>query len=249
MRRFFFLEPPPDPEARRWPAPPDLLRHLRALRIGPAEEFLLLAPGAAAARPAHWSGGRELELGPEVPMSAPAFRPVLLATAWPKGARADQLVVRAAETAVERILPLRCARSVAGREPLRPARLARWRRLAWEACQQCRNPRPPVLEAEPLPLAEAVATAAGRRCFLLDPAGPPLLDLLADTNAEPVALFCGPEGGFAPAEREEAASLGLEPAGLGPTLLRIEAAGPLAAALCQHRVAAAHNQPCSRKET
>jgi len=47
-------------------------------------------------------------------------------------------------------------------------------------------------------------------------------------------LAVGPEGGLTSQEEELLQIGGFLAAGLAPTILRIEAAGPLAVALCQH---------------
>ncbi len=231
--RFFFLSGPLPSPGGRWPAPAALLRHLRALRIGPGQDFLLLPEEGGPGLLSRWAGGEELELLGIAERPTLALRELCLATAWPKGPRADELVTRATEAGVARIQPVIFERSIAGREPFRAQRLERWQRLARESGQQCRNPSPPALASTPLPLEEALAALAGDPLVVLSPGAPPLGALLAELPAGPLALLVGPEGGFSPAELALLESRGLPRAGLLPTVLRIEAAGPLAAALCQ----------------
>ncbi len=230
--RFFFLSPLPDGDGGPVAAPAELVRHLRALRLDPAEDFLLV-DGDSALR-CRWPGRDRLEpVGPE---AAPRLdlRPVRLVTAWPKGPRADELVARAAEAGVAAVQPLRTERSVAGVEDFRPNRLARWERIARETCQQCRNPRPPQLAAAPLGLEEALAATAPALRLLLRPSAPPLALALTGVPVDrELALFVGPEGGFTEQEEARILAAGAVAVGLLPTVLRIEAAGPLGAALCQ----------------
>lgn len=255
MRCFFLAEPPPA-GAAVWTPPLDLLRHLRALRLAPATSLLLILPNEEAVV-ASWDGRAALTLGARGPRPASPWRPLTLATAWPKGPRADELVIRAAECGVRRLLPVRWERSIAGRDDFRPARLARWRKLAREACQQCGNPSPPLLDEQPRDLAGALAAAAGARPVLLAPGAPPLAALVPLFGAGEPLLLVGPEGGPSSAEEALLDGLAVPRAGLLPAILRIEAAGPLAAALFQHLAQGApagaapppHSQPCSRKET
>jgi 16S rRNA (uracil1498-N3)-methyltransferase len=48
--------------------------------------------------------------------------------------------------------------------------------------------------------------------------------VLAEAH-EPVAIACGPEGGFEPSERAAFADAGWRAASLGPNVLRFETAG------------------------
>ncbi|HDR46858.1 MAG TPA: RsmE family RNA methyltransferase, partial [Geoalkalibacter subterraneus] len=51
-----------------------------------------------------------------------------------------------------------------------------------------------------------------------------------------VALFVGPEGGFAPKEVEDFRALGFLPVSLGPRILRTETAAIAGTAIIQHLV-------------
>lgn len=231
--RFFFLQQEPPELHGLWQPPAELERHLRALRCDPEEALLLLLPrgGALRAR-VDATRGLRLEGLAEVPRLP--LMPITLATAWPKGNRADELVQRAAESGVERIVPLRCARSVVGREELSAERNERWQRILRETCQQCRRPTLPALERRPVPLREVLQEAPLAHPIALLPGAWPLqheLDLRAPRE---VLLIVGPEGGFDDEEELWLADTGVATAGLVPTILRIEAAGPLAAAICQH---------------
>lgn len=231
--RFFFLQEEPPELHGAWRPPAELERHLRALRCGPGEPVLLLLPRGGAIR-ARMDGTRGLLLEGLAEVPRLPLMPITLATAWPKGPRADELMVRAAEAGIERILPLVCARSVAGRDDWSAARHERWQRILREACQQCRRPTLPSVDRKPVPLREALREAPLAHPIALLPGAWPLqheLDLRAPRE---VLLIVGPEGGFDDAEESWIAESGLATAGLLPTILRIEAAGPIAAAICQH---------------
>jgi 16S rRNA (uracil1498-N3)-methyltransferase len=231
--RFFFLQEEPAALQGEWQPPTDLDQHLRALRFHPGAELLLMLPRGGALKAIYAAPGRLLLQGltelPRLPLM-----PITLATAWPKGGRADDLMTRAAEAGVERILPLACARSVVGREEFSPQRWLRWERILRETCQQARRPILPMLERAAVPVAEVLKEAPLAHPIALMPGAWPLQHELDLRQPREVLLIVGPEGGFSPEEEEWLRSAGVGTAGLLPTILRIESAGPIAAAICQH---------------
>ncbi len=231
--RFFFLREEPAALQGDWQPPAELDAHLRALRFHAGEALLLMLPRGGALKAQYSGPGRLLLQGltelPRLPLM-----PVTLATAWPKGTRADDLMARAAEAGVERIVPLACARSVVGREDFSPQRCERWERILRETCQQSRRPTLPQLERAAVPLREVLKEAPLAHPITLMPGAWPLQHELDLRQPREVLLIVGPEGGLSPEEEEWLRGAGVGTAGLLPTILRIEAAGPLAAAICQH---------------
>lgn len=230
--RFFFVPAAPPALTGPWQPPAELQRHWKALRLQPDEDFLLLLPLGGALR-ARWNGRDRAELFGLAEPPRLALLPVTLASAWPKGARGDDLVVHATELGVERIIPLRCERSVGG-EDWSVARQQRYERLARAACEQCGRPLSPSIDPRPLPLAEVLAEAPLAHPVALMPEAWPLFKELELHVPREVLLLVGPEGGFSPAERAWFRSQGVHEAGIAPTILRIEVAGPHAVGLCQH---------------
>lgn len=231
--RFFFVDGDLTEVDEAWRPSLELQRHLQALRLAAGETVLLLPP-AGDGRIATRIEDGSWQLGAASPRPTLPLAGLTLATAWPKGTRADDLVVRATEAGVGRILPLHCTRSVSGRDAFRPRRIERWQRLILETCQQCGRPDPPELITEPLALPEARAAAPGAHPIALLPG---TLPLGMDLNLHPsndFLLFVGPEGGFDSAEEDWFRRQEITCAGLLPTILRIEAAGPAAATLIQH---------------
>jgi 16S rRNA (uracil1498-N3)-methyltransferase len=233
MMRFFFLQETPDPLEGPWHPPQDLSRHLKALRIQAGVEFLLLLPhgGAIAATMDSYQelqllGLREI---PKLPLM-----PITLATAWPKGTRGEELIRRASEAGVERILPLRFERSVAGIESLSLHKIRRLEKIAQETCQQCRRPRAPVIHRQPLSPQQALEEFPTAHPILLVPGAWPLVMELGLHSPKEVLLFVGPEGGLTSDEIDWFQERNIAKVGLLPTILRIESAGPMAAGLCQH---------------
>jgi 16S rRNA (uracil1498-N3)-methyltransferase len=165
--------------------------------------------------------------GEGVPGREPA-RPLTLATAVPKGERFDWLVEKAVEVGVARLVPLITARSVV--DP-RPAKLDRLRRAVVEASKQCGRNRLMRLDP-PADFAAYLAAEPAPGRLLAHPGGPAPADW-AGTGSQPgpAALAIGPEGGFSEAEVEAARAAGWRVVALGPTLLRIETAAIVGAAI------------------
>ncbi len=183
----------------------------------------IVACRAEATSPPRRSGGRdrvELHLRPcAEPVAVERVGgEVTVGFSLAKGARTDWAVSKLTELGVDRIVPLRCARTVVPSGDRRPGHLGRLRRLAREAAMQSRRPFLPEV-TEVLTLSEAVGLL-GDGLALAEPGG----DALTGATG---GLLVGPEGGFTAAELD----LGLPLVGLGETILRIETAAVVAGAL------------------
>jgi len=229
--RFFFLLSTPPAEQGAWKPPLELMQHLRALRFGPEEEFLLLAAEGKTWR-AKVRDRVEVELLGCAQAPTVQLHTVNLATAWPKGKRAEELVVRACEAGVAQIQPVEFQHSVAGRQAWGSKQTERLQRIARESCQQLRNPQLPSLAAEPISFPSWLEQVEAKNCYYLHPGAPPLTEVWQDGQQSTVVI--GPEGGFASDEVTAMKAAGMHAAGLGPLILRIAAAGPTAAGLIQH---------------
>ncbi len=233
MRFFFLLQPPPT-DSGSWKAPAELMQHLRALRFAADEEFLLVFEGSQAWR-ARCLDRTQIELLGSSQTPSVKLHSITLATAWPKGKRAEDLVMRACEAGVAKIQPVEFQRSVAGRQAWGNKQQQRLMRIARECCQQLRNPDLPELATEPLPFAAWLADADPAVTYYLHPGAKPLAEQLSGPLPAETVLVIGPEGGFADEEIGAMEHAGLKAAGISPLILRIEAAGPAAAMLIQHR--------------
>ncbi|HBF22444.1 MAG TPA: hypothetical protein DDW23_01395 [Planctomycetes bacterium] len=232
MRFFFLTDEPPSLEGK-WTPPKSLDKHLAALRINAETDILLILPKGGAIRARRAKTG-DLELFGLAPMPKSNLMPITLATAWPKGARADDLIVRATEAGVKRIIPLICERSVAGQKPFSSTKITRFRKLARETCQQSGRPNLPTIDRNPIQLDIVLEEAPQARPVALTPGAWPLNMELGLHSPQEILLLVGPEGGFSHQELALLESLNVSRAGLLPTILRIESAGPFAAGLCQH---------------
>jgi 16S rRNA (uracil1498-N3)-methyltransferase len=145
-----------------------------------------------------------------VPDITVAFAPV-------KGDRPEWVVQKLTELGVDRIIPLRAARSVVRWEGERGQRAVdRLRRVAHEAAAQSRRPWLP--EVADVATVAGLSGATGEPCLAHFGGGSPSL-------ACPVVAI-GPEGGW---DEDELA--GNSRVGLGPTVLRAETAAVTAGAL------------------
>ena len=132
-----------------------------------------------------------------------------------KGERAEWAVAKATEVGVSRIVPLIAERMVVKfKGEAREKILARWRRIAAEASNQCRRTYDIVI-ADPIKVKDVHSLVA-------------VADLGATGNwAGLRSVAIGPEGGWARDEWD----VGRRRVGMGPTVLRAETAGVVAASL------------------
>jgi len=197
------------------------------------------APGVIA------RGGRE---GISVCTSAavtvdPRPQPMLtLATAVPKGERAEWLIEQASQLNVAQVQFVACARSVV--KPHEGGhKMEKWRRLAVESAKQCGRthvlrilaPAPFAVVAAPGPRPETA------RLLWLDPGsgGMTVAEALAGMKEDGVTAFIGPEGGWSEDERHCLEGLagrgGIRRVRLTATVLRIETACAALAAVVMSR--------------
>jgi 16S rRNA (uracil1498-N3)-methyltransferase len=203
--------------------------HLTTVRrIGPGDEVVLFN-GDGNEYPALVvvAGKKRVEVHVhrvETPVRELPF-PLVVASALPKGDRADFLIEKLTELGASRFVPLVTERSVV---IPKPAAVEKFTRAVIEASKQCGRNRlmavdPPREWAALLALGDLPAT----RVLLHTGEG---LARLARSQ-EGVVVAVGPEGGFTAAEVEAAKSRGWLAASLGPRVLRVETAAIAAATL------------------
>jgi 16S rRNA (uracil1498-N3)-methyltransferase len=149
----------------------------------------------------------------------------------PKGNRADWLAEKLSELGAARWQPIACDRSVV--EPAGTSKYDRWRRIAVESAKQSK--RAGVMEVDAIvPLADALRDAIDRgdRVVICDTsAAPTPLIALTRDEATATTAFVGPEGGWTDRERALFAETQIRAVTLGRTVLRIETAAVVAAAM------------------
>lgn len=198
------------------------LRHVLRLRAGEPVRLFNAGDGEWCARLV-LAGRHDVDLMVEACIRAPVPEPgPTLVFAPIRRNRMEWLVEKAVELGVERLVPVLTRRTV-----VKPDTSARLEAIAREAAEQCERLTLPLIEA-PRSLSAWLAAR--------DPAAPVLAALEREEGAVPLAraltdhvpptFLMGPEGGFAPEERDELHMVpGLMTVSLGPRILRAETAG------------------------
>jgi 16S rRNA (uracil1498-N3)-methyltransferase len=156
-----------------------------------------------------------------------------LIVALVKRARLETIVEKAAELGACGVRPVITRRTNADH-----TNVARLQAIATEAAEQTGRLDVPKVAAPVRLEALLDAWPQGRRLMFCDEAGDarPVIEALAPFagDAAPFAVLIGPEGGFAPEERDKVRALAFAtPVSLGPRILRADTAAITALALWQ----------------
>jgi 16S rRNA (uracil1498-N3)-methyltransferase len=155
---------------------------------------------------------------------------IVVASAMPKGNRADWMIEKLSELGVHTFIPLISERSVVLAEGKN--KLERWRRIATEAAKQ--SHRSGVMHVEAVqPLAAVIQSAVTQgSCWQLstDAAATPIINLHPSMN-KALTIFIGPEGDWSEDETAQFQKAEIPAVSLGKTILRIETAAVAAAAI------------------
>ncbi len=163
---------------------------------------------------------------------------IIVAQAFLKEKKMDDLVRKLCELGVARWIPFFSRRSIARPDARRLAgRSQRWRRIATEAVKQCR--RIDTLQVgDALSFQEVLDFSSScdlRIVFWEDESSLLSKDLASEENpAQKILLMLGPEGGFTDQEIKMARDCGFISTGLGPRILRAETATIAAVTLVQY---------------
>jgi 16S rRNA (uracil1498-N3)-methyltransferase len=151
---------------------------------------------------------------------------ITVATATPKGERADFLVEKCTELGVSHIVWITCTRSVSIPQP-NSAKMQRFQRIAEAATMQCKRGSVPLITA-PVSLQDFVATDTSTHKWVAHPQAPstPLAQLKPASSS----IVIGPEGGFTDQELEFLQNAGYNPLRIGSFVLRTETAAIAASA-------------------
>ncbi len=235
----FFVPPQAVAEGRVRFSPAQARQLARVLRLGPGDRVLALDNAGVEYEVALEQVGQGVVEGricAERPASGEPRTAVTLYLAPLRGEHFEWAVQKATELGVAAIVPLALRRVVAVPRAGGENRLARWRRIAQEAAEQCRRGRIPQISA-PQPLAEALSFEGvalvpweGEAATALEAAASRL------APGRPVALYIGPEGGFAAEEVQLARQAGAMLVSLGPRTLRAETAAVVALTIVMERL-------------
>jgi 16S rRNA (uracil1498-N3)-methyltransferase len=215
--------------------PPGPAQHLaRVLRLAVGDP-LILFNGRAGEHAARVEAVRRAAVTVRVGMPEPIERESPLATTLlqgiARGDKMDQIVQKATELGVARVIPVLTARgNVRLGTDAAHRKQQHWQGVAVAACEQCGRNRVPEV-ARPALLAAALADTDAALRLLMAPedgaATLPALLAAATTGAGPlrtIALLVGPEGGLDREEMGAARLAGFQPCRLGPRVLRTETA-------------------------
>ncbi|MCO5170544.1 MAG: 16S rRNA (uracil(1498)-N(3))-methyltransferase [Planctomycetes bacterium] len=210
---------------------PEAVHLGRVLRVAPGDEVEVFDADGGAGRFRVVDVGRgrvDLVLDARVDVDRELPFRLTCAVAPPKGKRAQRLVEELTELGAAALAPLLLRRTAA-----RPPEADEVRRWSLEAAKQCLRNRA-LAPLPPLDLAGLVALGREHALALLPDTvdARPLREALDRPRPASVLVAVGPEGGFAPEEREALRAAGFQAASLGSTVLRIEtAAAAVTAAL------------------
>jgi 16S rRNA (uracil1498-N3)-methyltransferase len=153
---------------------------------------------------------------------------ITIASAVPKGDRADWMIEKLSELGVARFIPLATARSVV--LPSGQNKRDRWMRIATESAKQSR--RTGVMQIEQLtPLDELIKWVSSGIYLSTAPDAAPLASLSSFRLHPSSLMLVGPEGGWTDQEVALMDRIPLTGAKLTGTILRVETAAVTAAAV------------------
>lgn len=211
----------------------------RVLRLGEGDACVLFnGDGRDYAARIIAVGKREVRVA--VGEAAPVMRESPLRTGLlqgiARGEKMDLILQKSTELGIVGIHPLWSQRSEVKLDEVRARkRHAHWRGVVASACEQCGRARVPEVAAPASLAAVLDGLPAGGLRLLLDPDGDLSLRTLEVDGDTPVWLAVGPEGGWAPSDREQLRAAGFIGLRLGPRVLRTETAGLAALAALQAR--------------
>jgi 16S rRNA (uracil1498-N3)-methyltransferase len=165
---------------------------------------------------------------------------ITLGQGLPKAEKFAWLIQKTTELGVSEIVPLITERVVPQLSTHQAAtKLARWEKLAREACKQSGRATVPRLWP-PTPLQTFFTSFQGSDLKLVlwegEKTRPLSTILAASERVASVAVVIGPEGGLTLQEVAHAEAYGFLAVGLGQRILRTETAGLVAVALLQYQI-------------
>ncbi len=221
----------------------DVTGHARqVLRLAAADDVVLFDGKGREARAkiTEASGPRlRCEAEPSFVPKGESLR-IHLIQSLPKGSKIDDIVRMCTELGVASIHLVSSERSVPELGDRAAKRVERLSKIAREAARQSERATVPEIHT-PVSLAEAAARAAAddlKIVFWEDHRGDVAVHQGAarDGVLQDVWIVIGPEGGFSASEVRPLVDAGFVLAGLGPTVLRVETAAPVAVALVRDRL-------------
>jgi 16S rRNA (uracil1498-N3)-methyltransferase len=176
--------------------------------------------------------------------SAATTSRVIVASAIPKGERADWMIEKLSELGVSRFIPLAAERSVTlpgGRN-----KFERWERIAIEAAKQSR--RAGIMSIAPVTsLVEVLRSPVAGWWLSTAPGAVAASAVMGRGLVGDITLMIGPEGGWTDGEMQLMDAAGLCGVGLTASVLRVETAAVVAAGFVLSFSAERSGTPRSRR--
>ncbi len=165
---------------------------------------------------------------------------LVLALGLPRPAIMDLIVQKVTELGVDEIIPVDTERAQKWLKGERGgSRLKRWERIAREAARQSGRNRVPristLTDFEHL-LKQRKDTGLKLICWEEEEIGSLRQILAAEGGSRQACVLIGPEGGFSPAEAEQASAVGFQKISLGRRILRTETAAITVIGLLQYEL-------------
>jgi 16S rRNA (uracil1498-N3)-methyltransferase len=240
MRRFFVR--PEDVGARELRLQGDEVAHLaRVLRSGPGEQIVAfdgLGHEYVATVERLVADGAVCQIICQRAVPPTQAISITVGQGLPKLDKFEWVIQKTTELGAAAIVPLMTVRAVPQPGAAHvPAKLARWQKLAREACKQ--SGRATVPHLHPLTSLQTFFTAFQRSelklVFWEGEKTRRLRSVLeASTPVSSAAIVIGPEGGLTPEEVAQGEISGFVSVRLGERILRTETASVVAVALLQH---------------
>ncbi len=177
----------------------------------------------------------------------PRLRAVTLIQALPKGGIFEDIIQKATELGVSRIIPLLTERVVTKLDAdLGRRKAEKWRQVAIEAIKQSGNPWLPQID-EPMDVDAVLALNPIGELMLIGSLQPGTkharqyfegFQRQYSRKPNTVAVWVGPEGDFTAAEMQRVVDAGALPLTLGPLVLRVQTAAIYCLAIINHELSA-----------
>ncbi|MGM9567945.1 MAG: 16S rRNA (uracil(1498)-N(3))-methyltransferase [Clostridia bacterium] len=162
---------------------------------------------------------------------------VTLIQCLPRGDKMDQILQKATELGVKRVIPVESENSQIRLKNKKAEKQNRWQKIAASAAEQCGRGVIPVVET-PCALSEALKQYEEKAilfCYEQEENNSfrETAERMKSETSE-IALVIGPEGGFSSVEAEMILAAGGRSVTMGRRILRTETAGPTALAVLMY---------------
>jgi 16S rRNA (uracil1498-N3)-methyltransferase len=213
-----------------WLLGPNANHLFRVLRVKIGQTFEVVADGAPRLGTVVSATPEQVEFHLGAVIESESLPAIAVYLAIFKFDRMEWVLEKLTELGVSSVHPMIAQRTEKHLAKAAAARVERWRKITHEASQQSRRVAPPQI-AEPLALKQAIAEAQGSKIVLAESEEQLTLKSALAECQPPIALACGPEGGWTEAELELFRARGWKSASLGHTILRAETAAIAAVAV------------------